>query len=67
MSKVMDVLKVKGLELAEEQVKMLIEGLFEVAEEVINESENKYDDMVKASFPLVKGLLLGLVDKIDGK
>ena len=36
MSKVMDVLKVKGLELAEEQVKMLIEGLFEVAEEVIN-------------------------------
>lgn len=62
-----DKLKEKGLDFAEEQVKSIVEGVFDFIEFTVKESENKYDDAVVAFLPLLKNLLLEQVDKIDGE
>ena len=62
-----ELLKEKGLDVAEDSAKMIIEAVFEFAESAVAKTENKYDDMLLAAIPLLKPMVLGLVDKIDGK
>ena len=59
-------LKSKGLDVAEEAAKVIVEETFTwVAEEAIK-SENKIDDLLVAIIPVVKPHVLSAVDKIDG-
>lgn len=62
-----EILKAKGLDIAEEALGEAIEALFEVAEEVVKQTENKYDDLLLAILPQVKPLILKAIDKIDGQ
>jgi hypothetical protein len=58
-------LKVKGLDVAEDAAKVLVEETLNwVAEEAVK-SENKIDDLLIAIIPVVKPYVLNAVDKID--
>lgn len=61
------ILKAKGLDIAEEALKDALEALFQVAEEVVKKSENKYDDLLLVILPQIKPYILEAVDKIDGQ
>ena len=65
--KVVEKLKAKGMDIAEDLAMDVIDVAFEVAEEAIKESENKYDDMLLPAMPLAKSKLHELADKIDGE
>lgn len=60
-------LKGKGVELAEDAAKHVVEAVFAWAEKSIDLSENKVDDVVKSFLPKIKEAALGAADKIDGK
>ena len=62
-----ELLKEKGLDVAEDAAKLVVEAVFEFAEEAVLKTENKYDDVLVALLPVAKPLVLELVDKIDGK
>jgi len=62
-----DLLKEKGLDVAEDAAKLVVEAVFEFAEEAVKKTENKYDDVALAILPVVKPIVLDLVDKIDGE
>lgn len=60
-------LKAKGLDVAEEAAKVVVEEtLTWIAEEAVK-SENKMDDLLVAIVPVVKPHVLKAVDKIDGQ
>jgi len=60
-------LKSKGLDVAEDMAKVLVESMFIWLEKSAIASPNKYDDLLLAALPLVKGQIMAQVDKIDGK
>ena len=60
-------LKARGLDLAENEVKGVIEDVFAWLEESINESPTPFDNVALAVLPTLKKAALGLADKIDGK
>lgn len=61
-------LKGRGLDIAEEGVKILIEETFSWAEESAKISATPFDDLVGAAvLPKVKEIALSAADKIDGK
>lgn len=60
-------LKGRGLDLAEESAKILIEEVLDFIHESAIASENKFDDLVSSLIPLVKPHILASVDKIDGE
>lgn len=64
---ILDSLKAKGLDVAEEALAEVVEGLFEVAETLIVKSENKFDDMALVVLPKLKELTLKALDKLDGE
>lgn len=59
--------KDRGIDIAEEALKIVIEEVLEYASKKVLETENKFDDMLLAVMPIVKKELLKLVDKIDGE
>lgn len=60
-------LKAKGLDVAEEAAKVVVEETLSwVAEEAVK-SENKIDDLLVAIIPVVKPHILSAVDKIDNQ
>ena len=60
-------LKSKGLEVAEDAAKVVVEETLQwVAEEAVK-SENKIDDLLVAIIPVIKPHVLSAVDKIDGQ
>lgn len=59
-------LKAKGLDMAEESVKILAESVFEWVEESASISPNIYDDLIKLAMPQIKEVVFKAVDKIDG-
>lgn len=59
--------KGRGLDLAEESVKILIEETFVWVEESAKLSATPWDDMALVVMPQVKKLALDAVDKIDGQ
>jgi hypothetical protein len=60
-------LKVRGLDVAEEAAKILVEEVLAWTEESVKLTENKFDDMLLVVLPQVKSYALAQVDKIDGK
>jgi hypothetical protein len=59
-------LKAKGLDVAEDAAKILVEETLNWVSEEALKSENKVDDLVVAILPIVKPHILNAVDKIDG-
>ena len=60
-------LKARGLDLAEEGAKIVVEEMFSWLEESCKVSPNKYDDLLLVVMPIVKPEIMKQVDKIDGK
>lgn len=60
-------LKAKGLDIAEESLKIVAEELLVWLENSATISPNNYDDLIKVVIPMVKGHILKAIDKIDGK
>lgn len=60
-------LKGKGLDLAEDAAKIAAESVLEWIQESAISSETKFDDILAALIPVVKGPVLEQIDKIDGK
>jgi hypothetical protein len=60
-------LKGRGLDLAEESVKILVEESFDWVAESAKLSATPYDDMAAVILPKLKELALAAVDKIDGQ
>lgn len=59
-------LKAKGLDVAEEAAKIIVEETLTFIVESAIKSENKYDDLLVAIVPVIKPHILSAVDKIDG-
>ena len=59
-------LKGRGLDVAEEMVKALVEEVFGWTEDSIRLSATPFDDVALVVLPKVKQLALEQVDKIDG-
>jgi hypothetical protein len=66
-SSLIEALKAKGLDVAEDLAKMVVIETLAFVEREVVESENKYDDLLLAVLPTVKDLLLKQIDKIDGE
>lgn len=62
-----DRLKDKGLDLAEEAVQLVAEELLVWVNDSAVISENKYDDLLIALLPLLKDEIFKYVDRIDGE
>lgn len=60
-------LKSKGLDLAEDAAKIVVEETLSWVGEEAVKSENKMDDLLVAIIPVVKHHILSAVDKIDGQ
>ena len=60
-------LKELGLDGLENVTKDAVDLVFKALEVIIKDSENKIDDMILPTLPILKEKLLLLVDKIDGK
>ena len=60
-------LKSKGLDVAEESAKVLFESVVEWVEESAKLSATPYDDMGLIVLPQIKKLALEAIDQIDGK
>jgi hypothetical protein len=60
-------LKARGLDVAEDIAGEVLEAVFEFFQESAVMSENKYDDLVLAILPMLKAEALKAIDKIDGK
>lgn len=66
-SNLIDGLKDKGLDVAEDVAKEVIAIVFDFAEQAIKDSENKIDDLALGALPMIKEFLLDVADKIDGE
>lgn len=62
-----DKLKARGLDIAEDAAKIVIEETIAWVDESVTLSENKIDDVVKVALPMIKEAALNYADKIDGK
>jgi len=62
-----EILKSKGLDLAEDAVKIIAESTFDWVEESAKLSETPYDDMGLVVLPQLKKLAFESIDKIDGQ
>lgn len=67
IDELLEQLKGRGLDLAEEGAKAAVEELLIWFENSARASENNYDDLVLAILPLIKEEILKQVDKIDGE
>lgn len=60
-------LKGRGMDVAEDAAKIVVEETLNWFQESAVLSGSKYDDMALIILPMVKTAALGLVDKIDGQ
>ena len=60
-------LKELGLDGLENVTRDTVDLVFKALEVIIKDSENKIDDIILPTLPILKEKLLLLVDKIDGK
>lgn len=60
-------LKSKGLDLAEEGAKIVVEETLAWIEESAIKSPTPYDNIIAALIPTIKPLIMEEIDKIDGK
>ena len=62
-----EVLKGKGLDLAEESLNMVFDSLMDWIEASAKVSATPYDDMAMVIMPQLKKLVKEAIDKIDGE
>lgn len=60
-------LKNKGLNIAEDALKEVVEAVLDTAQKYVVASENKYDDLLVAVLPSAKKIILEQIDKLDGQ
>lgn len=60
-------LKARGLDIAEDAAKIIVEETMDWTVESALKSENKVDDILAGVMPIAKKHVLELVDKIDGQ
>jgi hypothetical protein len=65
--KLVDKLKSKGLDVAEDAAVVVLEAVVEFIKEGAAESENKVDDLLVPLVDAVKPIIVQQLDKIDGK
>lgn len=58
-------LKLRGVDIAEESARALVEELFVWLKDSAIESETKYDDLLLAVYPKIEEYILENVDKIS--
>lgn len=67
VSKLVDKLKSKGLDVAEDAAVVVLEAVVEFVKEGAAESENKVDDLLVPLVDAIKPIVVQQLDKIDGK
>lgn len=67
VSKLVDKLKSKGLDVAEDAAVVVLEAVVEFVKEGAAESENKVDDLLVPLVEAIKPIVVQQLDKIDGK
>jgi hypothetical protein len=60
-------LKARGLDVAEEAAKVVIEEVLDWCQASVLVTENKFDDLVAPFIPQLKEAALKAADKIDGQ
>lgn len=60
-------LKAKGLDVAEESLKVVVSETLDWVSESAPVSPNKVDDVVAMAIPFVKPKIMEAIDKIDGE
>jgi hypothetical protein len=60
-------LKAKGLAVAEEMAKDVVEAVLDWVSESAKASQTPYDDMLLVVLPKVKEFIMSEVDKLDGQ
>jgi hypothetical protein len=60
-------LEARGLDLAEEGAKIVLDEVLIWVAESADESDTPYDNLVATIFPLLKDEVLKQIDKIDGE
>ena len=60
-------LKGKGLPVAEEAAKVVVEAVLDWVQKSAVVSDNKVDDFIAAVIPVIKPVIMEQVGKIDGK
>jgi hypothetical protein len=66
-AKLLEKLKGKGLDIAEDAAKVVAEAMFEWLDESAKESANPYDNVVMELLSNAKEPILKQIDKIDGQ
>lgn len=67
LSGLLEKLKAKGLDVAEDGAKVIVEATLEWVQESAVASANKYDDLAVVLVSALKESILKEIDKIDGK
>lgn len=65
--KLLDKLKVRGLDLAEDAAIIVVNEVLDWAAESAVTSENKIDDVIGSLIPVLKPVIMEQIDKIDGE
>lgn len=60
-------LKKAGLNVGEDAAAEVVKAVFKALPSFVLATENKYDDMLIALFPIIEKEILSKIDKIDGK
>lgn len=60
-------LKKAGLNVGEEAATGVVKAVFKALPAFVLATENKYDDLLVALFPIMEKEILAKIDKIDGK
>lgn len=60
-------LKSRGLNVAEDALKGLVEDVFSWVEDSVKESATPYDDIALGVLPVIKSATLSKIDQIDGQ
>ena len=60
-------LKARGLDIAEEAAKIVVEETLNWTEESCTISPTPYDDILKVIIPVIKPKIMTAIDKIDGQ
>jgi hypothetical protein len=66
VSELVNILKSKGLDIAEDAAKIVVESSLEWFKESAKLSATPYDDMALIVLPQVEGFIKSALDKIDG-
>jgi len=67
VSELVNILKSKGLDIAEDAAKVVVESTLQWVKESAKLSATPYDDMALIVLPQVEGFIKSALDKIDGQ